>query len=142
MPEQTGQGFWHEPDGYGAGPSRVSTLPAGACTFELTHAWQIANESFTPGYYCRARSTAAGTAGGDMSAYALDRPEPICSFGTEQQASIVEHWFAVSGATDDKNRQRECPPRRLPSGLEPEKAHRQRTRTTRYIRDNIRTGVA
>ena len=30
---------------------------------ELTHAWQIANESFTPEYYCRAVSTAVGTVG-------------------------------------------------------------------------------
>ncbi len=39
--------------------------------------------------------TAAGTAGSDMSAYLYGPPDPPWgSFNAEQQASIVDEWFA------------------------------------------------
>jgi hypothetical protein len=104
---------------------------------ELTHAWQIANESFTPEYYCRAVSTAVGTVGGDMSAYAYGPAGPSWgSFGTEQQGSIVDQWFAGNADPDSRSMQRGFP--RMHSddqgtGQNP---------YYRYIRDNIRTGIA
>jgi hypothetical protein len=100
------------------------------------HAWQIGNESFTPEYYCRAVSTAVGTLGGDMSAY---RYGPAggswASFGTEQQASIVDEWFA--GSNDPRNSPQK--------GFPPMHSDDQGTNQNpyyRYIRDNIRTGIA
>ena len=62
---------------------------------ELVHAWQIANESFTPEYYCRALSAAGGTVGGDMSAYVYGSADGGWgSFETEAQAKLVDEWFA------------------------------------------------
>jgi hypothetical protein len=104
---------------------------------ELTHAWQIGNESFTPEYYCRAVSTAVGTLGGDMSAYAYGPAGPSWgSFGTEQQGSIVDQWFAGNTDPDPRSMQRGFPPTHSDdqgTGQNP---------YFRYIRDNIRTGIA
>jgi hypothetical protein len=111
--------------------------PGQLLVHELTHAWQIGNESFTPEYYCRAVSTAAGTAGGDMSAYAYG---PAVggwrSFGTEQQASIVDEWFAGSAAPDGRSQQRAYPPMHEDDQTPTQNPY------YRYIRDNIRTGIA
>ena len=62
---------------------------------ELTHAWQYLHHSFTPEFYCRALITAIGTTGADKSAYNYG-PAGFewQSFGTEQQASVVDEWFA------------------------------------------------
>lgn len=104
---------------------------------ELTHAWQIANESFTPEYYCRAVSTAVGTLGGDMSAYGYGAPGPSWgSFGTEQQASIVDQWFAGSSDPDSRSMQRDFPPMHSVDDGTGQNPY------YRYIRDNIRTGIA
>jgi hypothetical protein len=104
---------------------------------ELTHAWQIGNESFTPEYYCRAVSTAVGTLGGDMSAYAYGPAGGSWgSFGTEQQASIVDQWFAGNKDPDARSLQRGFPPMHSDDqgvGQNP---------YYRYIRDNIRSGIA
>ena len=106
---------------------------------ELTHAWQIANESFTPAYYCRALSTAVGTLGGDMSAYSYGPAGPQwSSFGSEQQASIVDEWFAGDLFPPDERkvqRQRTCPRMHHDQGERPNPYFR-------YIRDNIRAGIA
>jgi hypothetical protein len=104
---------------------------------ELTHAWQIGNESFTPEYYCRAVSTAVGTLGGDMSAYSYGSPSGSwSSFGTEQQASIVDEWFAGSNSPDISSKQRAYPPM-----FEDDQTPAQNP-YYRFIRDNIRTGIA
>jgi hypothetical protein len=104
---------------------------------ELTHAWQIGNESFTPEYYCRAVSTAVGTVGGDMSAYTYGPASGGWrSFGTEQQASIVDDWFAGRDTPDAGSRQRAYQP------MDEEDQTSNRNPYYRYIRDNIRAGIA
>lgn len=118
------------------GPEAGINAPGQLLIHELTHAWQINNESFTPEYYCRALSTAASTADGDMSAYQYGAASSSwASFGTEQQASIVDDWFAG----------KDCP------GMTPQtKYPPMDTRDSgqvfnpyfRYIRDNIWTGIA
>lgn len=134
-----GSGYRHPTEYTGNGGAEQGlNAPGGLLIHELTHAWQIANESFTPEYYCRALSTAAATAGGDMSKYAYGPPGGAwSSFGTEQQASIVEHWFAGPGAKDEKNRQWKDLP-----GLDDEETPPPQNPYYRYIRDNIRSGVA
>jgi hypothetical protein len=104
---------------------------------ELTHAWQIGNESFTPEYYCRAFSTAVGTAGGDMSAYNYGSPGRTWrSFGTEGQASIVDQWFAGNKFPNKGGKQVAYAPM-----LEDDQTPSQNP-YYRFIRDNIRTGIA
>ncbi|AMY09577.1 hypothetical protein LuPra_02796 [Luteitalea pratensis] len=105
---------------------------------ELTHAWQIANESFTPEYYCRAVATSTGTLGGDMSTYGYGPAGPSWgSFGTEQQGSIVDQWFA--GSTDPDERSQQQRPYRAKDDDEQGAAQNP---YYRYIRDNIRARVA
>ena len=108
---------------------------------ELTHAWQIAHEPFTPSYYCRALSTAVGTVGGDMSAYSYGSAGPPWGdFGTEQQASIVDEWFAGSafpnGSGVDIRRQGRFPMRHADVDGPNQNPY------FRYLRDNIRAGIA
>jgi hypothetical protein len=113
------------------------SAPGQLLIHELTHAWQIANESFTPEYYCRAVTTAAGTTGGDMSAYGYGPAVGDWgSFGTEQQGSIVEDWFAGKANPDERS-----PQRPFPEMHSDDKGEKQNP-YYRYIRDNIRTGVA
>lgn len=106
---------------------------------ELVHAWQIANESFTPEYYCRALSTATATVGGNMGGYNYGSPDGGWgSFGTEAQASLVDEWFAGSAMPELKD---QAQPQRAYSPLnDHEKAPP--NPYYRYIRDNIRTGIA
>ena len=122
----------------GKGDDRLGVNAAGQLLIhELTHAWQIANESFTPEYYCRAVSTAVGTAGGDMSAYGYGPAgRSWGSFGTEQQCSIVDQWFAGSNDPDDRSMQRAFPPMHSADQETGQNPY------YRYIRDNIRTGIA
>jgi hypothetical protein len=104
---------------------------------ELTHAWQIANESFTPAYYCRALSTALGTVGGNMSAYDYGPPDRQWNaFGTEEQASIVDEWFAGSDAPPLRNKAMRQRP------FKPMDTEQNGNPYFRYLRDNIRTGIA
>jgi hypothetical protein len=99
---------------------------------ELTHAWQIANHSFTPSYYCRAVSTAAGTLGNDKSAYSYGPPGPSWNeFGTESQGSIVDEWFAGNKFPAEGGQQKSYNP--MDSSTNP---------YYRYIRDNIRAGIS
>jgi hypothetical protein len=102
---------------------------------ELTHAWQIANSSFTPEYYCRAVSTAVGTLDGNMSAYTYGSADGDWeAFGTEQQASIVDEWFA-GNKNPGRSRQSQYVP------MESREAGVDGNPYFRYIRDNIRTGI-
>lgn len=120
------------------GDALGQNAPGQLLIHELTHAWQIANESFTPEYYCRAVSTAAGTAGGNMSAYSYGAAGGNwSSFGTEQQASIVDDWFAGSDNPFDG------PQKKFAPMLTEDQAPLEKQNPYfRYIRDNIRTGIA
>ncbi len=138
-----GKGFDNPVTYTGRGGERLDENAAGQLlVHELTHAWQIAHESFTPSYYCRALSTAVGTVGGDMSAYSYGPAGPPWGdFGTEQQASIVDEWFAGSAFPTDPNR---IDTRR--QGAFPMR-HADRDGPNqnpyfRYLRDNIRAGIA
>jgi len=103
--------------------------PGQLLAHELTHAWQIANESFTPEYYCRAMDTAAGTAGGNMSAYVYGNAGGDWhSFNTEQQAKVVDDWYA--GKQGGTSMQSTYDP--MDEVLNP---------YYMYIRDHIRTGI-
>lgn len=132
-----GKGFDNPVSYTGKGGDRLGiNAPGQLLIHELTHAWQIANESFTPAYYCRAVSTASSTAGGDMSAYDYGPPsDPWSSFGTEQQGSIVDEWFAGS-SSPDSGRQSGYP------AMSEDDWSPNQNPYYRYIRDNIRTGIA
>lgn len=133
-----GKGF-DDPVAYtGKGGDALNVnAPGQLLIHELTHAWQIANESFTPEYYCRAVSTAVGTTGGDMSAYAYGPAGGSWgSFGTEQQGSIVDQWFAGSNDPDARSLQRGFAPMHSAQEGPGQNPY------FRYIRDNIRTGIA
>jgi hypothetical protein len=81
---------------------------------ELTHAWQIKHMG-VPNYFCEVlggtQTYDPGPAGGDWN-----------SFGLEQQATMVDRWFA--GALDSQTQ------------MDDKSAY------FRYIRDNIRVGQA
>jgi hypothetical protein len=75
-----------------------------------------------------------------MSAYSYGPAgSPWSSFGTEQQGSIVDEWFAGNAMPDflgQEERQRAFPPMHADdqgAGQNP---------YFRYIRDNIRAGIA
>jgi hypothetical protein len=94
---------------------------------ELAHAWQIGTASFLPGLMCDAVAASATTVGGDMGVYQYGAPDQAFSdFNPEQQASIVDDWFAGSGL-----RQGAFDPA-VESDLNP---------YFRYIRDNIRRRI-
>jgi hypothetical protein len=133
-----GRGF-DDPINYtGKGGDTLNVnVPGQLLIHELTHAWQIGNESFTPEYYCRAVSTAVGTLGGDMSAYSYGPAGANWgSFGTEQQGSIVDQWFAGSNDPDTRSMQRGFPP------MHSDDQGTNQNPYYRYIRDNIRAGIA
>jgi len=62
---------------------------------ELTHVWQYYN-----GYWVSIRSIWAQTIG-DGYRYTLQQTDCWNDFNVEQQASIVEHWFARGMSTAD-----------------------------------------
>lgn len=136
-----GEGF-DDPINYtGKGGTELNrNAPGQLLIHELTHAWQIANESFTPSYYCRALSTALGTVGDDMSAYSYGPAGgPWGAFGTEQQGSIVDEWFAGNRMPDFVGK--EEPQRRFPP-MHAALDGPDQNPYFRYIRDNIRAGIA
>lgn len=134
-----GSGY-DDPMGHtGAGGERLGIRAKGQLFIhELTHAWQIANESFTPQLYCKALVTAGGTAGGNMSAYNYGAPTSgWSSFGTEQQGSIVDEWFAGNAVPAGiSSLQRSYPP------MHADDVSPNQNPYFRYIRDNIWTGIA
>ncbi len=133
-----GEGY-SDPINYtGKGNAKGGTnAPGELLIHELTHAWQIGNESFTPEYYCRAFSTAVGTVGGDMSAYRYGPADASWrAFNPEQQASIVDEWFAGHTTSDPRSKQAAFPAMHQADqgpGSNP---------YYRYVRDNIRAGIA
>jgi hypothetical protein len=67
---------------------------------ELTHAWQIANSSFIPGWICDALSAQAQ--GSKAYLYGPAGPDYTNGFNIEAQAAIVDQWFGatrVGGST-------------------------------------------
>jgi hypothetical protein len=61
---------------------------------ELTHAWQIAHNSFVPGFVCSGVVNGVNYVLGD-DVYAYGPAGPAWSnFNLEQQAQIVNQWFA------------------------------------------------
>lgn len=60
---------------------------------ELTHAWQIAHNSFLPGFVCSGMVNQANyVMGDDVYAYGPAGPD-WSSFNLEQQGQIVNQWF-------------------------------------------------
>jgi hypothetical protein len=107
-------------DGVPANPQKAGQL----FIHELTHAWQIGATSFLPGLMCSAIANQSTTLGGNMSIYHYGPPDKAFSeFNLEQQASIVDDWFA--GTTPEDN-----PKPKLEAST-----------YFRYIRDNIRARV-
>ncbi len=135
-----GKGF-DDPTSYtGHGDEKLGIrAPGQLLVHELTHAWQMAHTSFLPGLLCNAASLQVGTLGGDMSVYQYGPPGPAWgSFNLEQQASIVEQWFAGSNAPAvSGSQQRQYAPL-LDNDSDPTKPENP---YWRYIRDNIRAGV-
>jgi hypothetical protein len=92
---------------------------------ELVHAWQIDVTTFLPGLMCDAILNQTTTLGGDMGVYKYGLPGRVFGkFNLEQQASIVDDWFAGSGLAQSSH----PPPR-------------QESPYFRYIRDNIRSRI-
>jgi hypothetical protein len=90
---------------------------------ELTHAWQIDVTHFLPGLMCDGLLNQSTTLAGDMGVYAYGPPgRDFRRFNLEQQASIVDDWFAGSG----------------PPTQPVNKARSETSPYFRYIRDNIR----
>ncbi len=62
---------------------------------ELAHAWQIAHNSFWPGFICSALVNGTEKKFGDnVYQYSPPPGPPWSSYNLEQQASIVNEWFA------------------------------------------------
>jgi len=107
-------------DGVPANPRKAGQL----FIHELTHAWQIGATAFLSGLMCGAIANQSTTVGGNMSIYKYGPPDKTFSeFNLEQQASIVDDWFA--GTTPEVN-----PKPKLEAST-----------YFRYIRDNIRARV-
>ena len=67
---------------------------------ELTHAWQIAHATFLPGLLCSMVINQERNTFGD-SVYKYEGPGPDWgSYNAEQQASIVDDWFAAVGQSN------------------------------------------
>lgn len=91
---------------------------------ELTHAWQIAHNSFVPGFVCSGVVNQANyVMGDDIYAYGAAGP-PWASFNLEQQATIVNEWFGGNGNSEGQGPMNKSNP------------------YYRYISGNILTGSA
>lgn len=99
--------------------------PGQVLIHELTHVWQIANHSFTPGFYCRA----ASVVGDNPYTYQQYDGRPWSNYSTEQQATIVDRWYAGLRPGGDV----------IAGGARTE--DERVNPFFRYIRDNIRTGI-
>jgi hypothetical protein len=77
---------------------------------ELTHAWQIAHNSFLPGFVCSGVVNQANyVLGDDIYAYGASGP-PWASFNLEQQGQIVNQWFGGDGNSQPWGPQSEANP--------------------------------
>jgi len=87
------------------GKGFYNTLGAGSGSYpaegqlmihELTHAWQIAHNSFIPGFMCSGIVNQTNyLMGDDVYAYGVAGP-PWSSFNLEEQGAIVDQWFGGS----------------------------------------------
>lgn len=85
-------------DGFGDSENPNRQAPGQLFIHELAHAWQIEHATFLPGLICDAISTSSTTVGGDMGVYQYGDAGPnYADFNPEQQASIIDDWFAGSG---------------------------------------------
>lgn len=122
-------------DGDGNDSGRLA--PGQLLMHELTHAWQIAHSDFIPGLMCRGIVDQLGTLGGDMSVYAYGPPTSGWGdFNLEQQASVIDEWYAGS-AMPPPSPSRQRPQRAYPPMVEDDV-----NPYWRYVRDNLRAGVA
>jgi hypothetical protein len=81
----------------GADPSRSYPNAGELLIHELTHAWQIARNGFIPGFVCSGVvNQTAYVMGDNVYAYGPAGPD-WASFNLEQQAQIVNEWFAGDG---------------------------------------------
>ena len=95
---------------------------------ELTHAWQIAHNSFVPGFVCSGVVNGVNYVLGDnVYAYGPAGPD-WSSFNLEQQGQIVNQWFG--GKDDQPSRQEQW------AGMSRANPY------YRYISGNILTGSA
>ncbi len=93
-----GDGFTAPTTYPGFGSGSATQAPGQVFIHELTHAWQIEHSTFLPGVMCRALLDQATTVGGDMGVYQYGPAGRAWSaFNLEQQASIVDEWFAGGG---------------------------------------------
>jgi hypothetical protein len=100
------------------------THPGQLLIHELTHVWQIEHARFLPGLVCQDVVTQADDLAG-QSVYEYGPPGRVWSaFNPEQQAAIVDQWFA--GKANDVVPQREEADPNDPYFV--------------YIRENIRMG--
>lgn len=83
------------------------SAPGQVFIHELTHAWQIAHQSFMPGFLCR------GTFGDknyEPSPERISAHAPWNSaFGLEQQATIVDAWFGQFNGNVDSAQALQAP---------------------------------
>ncbi|TDN88652.1 hypothetical protein [Microbacterium sp. BK668] len=115
--------------GFGDPDNANRQAPGQLFVHELTHVWQIEHSTFLPGMMCEALVNQSTTISGDMGVYQYGPPDRAwADFNLEQQASIVDDWFAGSG--------RQAPPAGSPPAPASETGA-----YFRYIRDNIRTGI-
>ncbi len=112
--------------GYGA-EAAGDQAPGQLLIHELTHAWQIAQNRFIPGLMCRGILNQVGTLGGNMDTYKYGPANKAWSeFNLEQQGSIVDQWFGGNGSQHKSEPMTQ-------DDINP---------YWRYVRDNIRTGIA
>ena len=91
---------------------------------ELTHAWQIAHNSFVPGFACSGVVNQVNyVMGDDIYAYGSAGP-PWSSFNLEQQATIVNQWFGGDGNSNGQGAMNKNNP------------------YYRYVAENVLTGSA
>jgi len=76
------------------GPAKHYPMKAQLLIHELTHAWQIKHSTFLPGLVCDSVvNQARNEFGGSVYKYG-PAGQPWSKFNLEQQASIVDDWFA------------------------------------------------
>lgn len=132
-----GDGFDNDPANYTGGGSGATgnRAPGELWIHELCHVWQIAHGRFLPGWVCTGVATQAQ--GG--SAYRYGAAGPAWSdFNIEQQAAIVDQWFAGSA---NQERDASGALRSQQVAFSPEQAD-DGNPYFRYVRDNVRRAVS
>jgi hypothetical protein len=82
------------------GTAKSYSTPGQLLIHELTHAWQIQHNTFLPGWVCQGVVNQANNEFGG-SVYAYGAPgQAWKNFNLEQQASIVDDYYARHASTD------------------------------------------